>query len=378
MDRLYTRCYLSHYNAPMPIIRYRSALAVLACAILAAPLKADESNPVAIPFSQINRTMAEPVDIDEPVYPRPALHENREGWVLVNFDIDTNGRVINATPADSVGGSIFEKAALRSVERRRYRPAQQDGQAVFQGRNSEFVVFSISKNARGSSQRFADRYNDILDLMDKDKLDRAEVLAQSVFDQWPLNLYELTKIWSLRAELALIQNDLLAADDALRKATANSGHWLDDTAYQSLLLAMVHVDLEIGQYKSAMDTFRQLAEMNPGDSDALEQTRNMISSVRDAINSKQILATDGIILRSESCDSCQAKWSFSPVRNAFNIFDIDGRVTAIDIVCDATRMPRTHFSEGIWRLPQDAGTCRVDVTGDVDTTFKIHQLADGT
>jgi protein TonB len=53
-----------------------------------------------------------------------------DGSVLVRFDISKIGSVVNARVIDSTPPGMFDKAALRAIERWRYRPAVVDGQAV--------------------------------------------------------------------------------------------------------------------------------------------------------------------------------------------------------------------------------------------------------
>lgn len=324
------------------------------------------------PSSEISAA-AELVAGDQPVYPRLALQENREGWVLVDFDIDENGEVRNAVVIDSIGGNIFELAAVNSVGRWRYKPALLKSLPVLQGRNTTYVTFAINENARGSTKRFADRYNDILDLITDDRIERANALALSAFDDWPMNLYELSKLWSLRAQLALIQNDAVAAELALLRATANNGEWLDKYTHQSLLLAKVHIEIEIGQFETAIQSFRQLLDLNPKTSEQLTQTRTVIESLQEIIAGDQTLATDGLIRSRDGCTSCDFRWSFQPVRPKFTIADIDGDLRAVDMICDRARVSTAFVNDIEWLIPPQFGTCRVDVLGSPESSFRIYQ-----
>ena len=344
--------------------------------LLSAAAGASDSPQSVAPAAVGEHAPATLVDASKPVYPRPALHENREGWVRVSFDIDRNGRVTNATVVESVGGSIFETAAVRSVGRWRYTPAQRDGLPVSQFGNTTVVTFALNDQARGSSKRFADRYNDILELIEKKQLQRADKLARSVFDEWPLNLYELTKLWSLRAELALIQNDILAAESALGKATANDGKWLDPDAYRSLLLAMVHVDVEIGQFRKAIKTYETLVAMNPDSNGQISQTAKLIRSLRDIIDSDQTLATDGVIQSNEGCAACRDLWRFEPVRRTFTIANVDGELESVVLTCSTVRTQAAFTPGKTWHLPSASQRCDVAVFGNDGTSFRVYQPAD--
>ena len=53
-----------------------------------------------------------------------------DGWVLVQFDVTKLGTVANARVVDASPRGVFEKNALKAIERWRYRPAVMEGQAV--------------------------------------------------------------------------------------------------------------------------------------------------------------------------------------------------------------------------------------------------------
>ena len=53
-----------------------------------------------------------------------------DGWGLVQFDVTKLGTVANARVVDASPRGVFEKNALKAIERWRYRPAVMEGQAV--------------------------------------------------------------------------------------------------------------------------------------------------------------------------------------------------------------------------------------------------------
>jgi protein TonB len=74
-----------------------------------------------------NEAEVQPIVRILPDYP-PNGHG--DGWVLVQFDITRVGTVANARVVDASPRGMFEKNALKAIERWRYRPAVMDGQAV--------------------------------------------------------------------------------------------------------------------------------------------------------------------------------------------------------------------------------------------------------
>lgn len=74
-----------------------------------------------------------------PVYPRRAQTRGIEGWVLLKFTVTETGSVINPQVVDAEPAGIFDKAAMRAVERFKYKPRVINGQAQ-QVHNVEHLI----------------------------------------------------------------------------------------------------------------------------------------------------------------------------------------------------------------------------------------------
>jgi len=66
----------------------------------------------------------------EPVYPRRALDRGIEGWVDVEFTVTEAGSISEPKILDSHPSGIFNRAALRAIERWKYAPKVVDGRPV--------------------------------------------------------------------------------------------------------------------------------------------------------------------------------------------------------------------------------------------------------
>jgi len=66
----------------------------------------------------------------EPVYPQSALDRGIEGWVEVEFTVTEVGGVSEPTILRSHPNGIFNRVALRAIERWKYEPKVVDGQPV--------------------------------------------------------------------------------------------------------------------------------------------------------------------------------------------------------------------------------------------------------
>ncbi|MDQ2069467.1 energy transducer TonB [Natronospira bacteriovora] len=66
----------------------------------------------------------------EPQWPREALVQGIEGWVRIEFTIREDGSVANPRVIESEPRRVFDRAALRAIQRWRFRPRIVDGRPV--------------------------------------------------------------------------------------------------------------------------------------------------------------------------------------------------------------------------------------------------------
>jgi len=74
-------------------------------------------------------TPPKPVNLVSPDYPEDQRRQRENGYVVVAFTVDTEGRVNDVEVQDSTNDA-FEAAALSAVRQWRFKPARRDGQPV--------------------------------------------------------------------------------------------------------------------------------------------------------------------------------------------------------------------------------------------------------
>jgi len=52
-----------------------------------------------------------------PTYPRNAIRLGREGYVLIEFDVDTDGSVLDPYVIESEPTGVFERSAIKAVRK---------------------------------------------------------------------------------------------------------------------------------------------------------------------------------------------------------------------------------------------------------------------
>lgn len=65
-----------------------------------------------------------------PQYPRRALTRGIEGYVILEYTVTKNGSVKNIVVVEANPANMFDRAAIKSAERYKYKPRIIDGKAV--------------------------------------------------------------------------------------------------------------------------------------------------------------------------------------------------------------------------------------------------------
>ena len=71
-----------------------------------------------------DRTIIEVAKIFDsaPTYPRNAIRLGREGYVLIEFDVDTDGSVLDPYVIESEPTGVFERSAIKAVRKWLFSP----------------------------------------------------------------------------------------------------------------------------------------------------------------------------------------------------------------------------------------------------------------
>ncbi|MDQ2070070.1 energy transducer TonB [Natronospira bacteriovora] len=85
-----------------------------------------------------------PVVRVEPQWPREALIQGIEGWVRLEFTIRSDGSVGNIRVIESTPARLFDQAAVRALQRWRFRPRMVDGRPV-ERQATQVIEFSLSE-----------------------------------------------------------------------------------------------------------------------------------------------------------------------------------------------------------------------------------------
>ncbi len=100
---------------------------------------------VAVPTVDVKGLL--PERMVTPVYPRKAIDREIEGQVIVQFDIDQQGNVINPRVVSSQPSRIFDSAVLRALKQSKYRPMEIEGQPIKVKNVTETFSFKLFESS---------------------------------------------------------------------------------------------------------------------------------------------------------------------------------------------------------------------------------------
>lgn len=107
------------------------------------PLNQIGQNSELVPIVRVN-----------PNYPERAAQRGIEGWVILEFSINTEGKTKNARVIANEPSGIFDSAALRAISKWRYSPRMVDGEAIQVDQVQVRLTFNLTKSNSGRRNLF--------------------------------------------------------------------------------------------------------------------------------------------------------------------------------------------------------------------------------
>tara|TARA_Y100000590_G_scaffold431448_1_gene546251 strand:- start:11208 stop:11594 length:387 start_codon:yes stop_codon:yes gene_type:complete len=80
----------------------------------------------------------------QPTYPRNAIRMGREGFVVVEFDVDSDGSVLDPYVLESEPTGVFERAAIKAVRKWLFSPPTYNGVSVKINDVRAKVIFALN------------------------------------------------------------------------------------------------------------------------------------------------------------------------------------------------------------------------------------------
>lgn len=99
--------------------------------------------PPSVSPMRVGTSMITPIVEPAPIYPRRCAARGLEGYVLVRYDVNEIGAPMNVEVVDAQPPGCFERAAVSSVARYRYRPAVSNGEPMVMRGMQKQITFRL-------------------------------------------------------------------------------------------------------------------------------------------------------------------------------------------------------------------------------------------
>ena len=317
-------------------------------------------------------TFARPVERIPPNYPRRELYAGNQGWVKLSFVVTEDGEVIDPVVTDSSGGHRFEREALRSIRQWEFEPATWDGEPVQQCKNDHMMTFRIEDAEAFVTPRFYRRYREANEALDEGDIAKAE-REIAALSELAMTTYERARHSLLQARVAETTGDADAQLIHLRRVVASNGFWIDEELYPQLLYLVVALEIQTGRHSAALRSWERLTELDTGALD-LAPLASAIENINVFVAGPEVMFTQATLRSDEGCEDCNADWLHYPLRRQIAFADIDGEIENLEIRCDWQRIVDDVSDNKTWQIPESWGDCRILVTGEPGTTFKLVEI----
>jgi TonB family protein len=317
---------------------------------------------------------ASPLDRPNPTYPGSALSSGKEGWVMVSFVISPTGDVTEPMIEDSSGVEDFERAALRAVERWKYKPATQDGEPVEQAMVKTRIYFQLEGEQQGASSRFASKYRRIVRLIDDGDFAAAEPLIAELEFGERTNLYEDAWFWWAKYVYLLRtgSSDTAEMRRCLQRAVGYEQEYLSPEQFVAAAERLLVLDARALDISAAISTFERLRDAKTARrADAYERVianlQPSYEKMLELVRGEQPLAVAGRIGEYDY-------WVHDLLRRSFSVADIEGRLDVLDVRCErGTRRYSSVPADTVWTVPESWGDCGIYLKGEPGATFAFHE-----
>lgn len=294
-----------------------------------------------------------------------AVRNNKEGWVRLDFMVDTNGEPYEIVVTESVGDEVFHDAAIRALEKSRFEPARFEGEPLDAG---HYLYYHFEMDSSGARPWFVRGYRAVMKAVGNGNRKRADRLLEELDSGGPLNLYEDAFLHVAKSAYYTAwgneRQQLKALDRAVghRSAEKRIPEWL----YTSLQRARFLLLVKTQDFGRAMQTFETLSEYTL-DEDVLAKLRVVMGELETLRHDDRGYSVPG-----DFAD--RYIWSYHLFKDEFFLGDVEGQIEEIKLRCTRKYVFLRFDPDLQYKIEPEYQPCHLQLVGDPGTTFTLTQL----
>lgn len=332
--------------------------------------KGEANSTVEIP-AQSAPTFPQPIKRSRPQYPVKAANDGIEGWVLVEFSIETDGSISEIVVLDSSPAGVFEKSATRAVRRWKYPPVERDGKIV-KIRTQVVLTFEL-EGSGGTSKGFKVAFKRAERALNLGELTTALKIIEELETDFVRNSTELAFFEYLHSRYYLATKDYHLAMVKLRRAGQGDWKYFNKSKKIELLRLLFSLEANEHQYISALETFDQLKTTEKlKEEDPLREKYEVIVAI---LKGNAPIAVPGFL--TETCYECgenQFQMRYKLARKSFYIDEVEGEIEALRLSCGNYWADFEFDPELTWTIGAKWGQCELTIKGLSQTHFRLVEM----
>lgn len=309
----------------------------------------------------------------QPAPPLPVNEAGKptEGWAVVRYSVRKDGTPANVRVVETVPAGIDTKPTVDAVERWKFSPATEDGEAVDWHNTESVVVFRAPGERRPPSSEFETRYDAIRAILESEESEppvdveaarEAVEKSDALIKETATTIEELALAMAQRTIGAIGMDDWQGAYETLRLLTDPRVAALRGEDLLVALQLRLQVADALGRTADALETQSRIsAEL------AAAQQPDPFTAIAEALRKRldedEVLQSAGFI--------GEQPWRVDVTRRTFTLAAIEGEVEEINAECDHRRQRLEYMPDVDWQLPASWGECVLFVAGDAGTKFRF-------
>lgn len=302
-----------------------------------------------------------------PIYPRTAFNNRREAWVFLHFMVSVEGKTTNINVIESLGGSIFETAAIRALQESEYAPATLDGEPISASRTQKYT-FKFDHFPEVATPRFIKmqrRYQ-------KHIAERDQTTAQGQLEEMQelaKNLYEFA--WLGFAEFIYHQHWGTQEDQlqALKQAVAYESKpiYLPKDVFASALASKFMLEVQLQYFQNALSTYQKILKLDALTSELKSTLTTYSAKVLEIKENRTSFA------KTDQFDKV-GRWNYRLLWNTFALELSNPAANDLRLSCDRKSVTFDYDPNMKYEVPNASGDCTLFLEGTPHSSITLYQL----
>lgn len=313
---------------------------------------------------------ARPADIEQPDYPSMEIRKGEEGWVVVNYMVDTDGKVFEPTVVSSTGSKRFEREALSALKKSKFTPATLNGEPVESSGYFRYI-FSLEGSRVGASRNFVANYKKFASAMVDGNKAVADEYMDKMSEAGTKNHYESAYLAYAKSIYAAAYGTPIEQMHHLWKALQYQSQYDDGTEFLPKELVsqarrqQFLLELQNKYYAEALKTYRLIKEKE--DPQVVEQLKDVVKQLLD-------LKTNDVAYALQSTTNDDGYWSVNLHKRGFYVDNKGSKMDEIKLRCSKKYVYFSFVEGNQYQIPASWGQCSLELLGAANSDFELVQF----